>query len=60
MREYEEKLKEDPMFDGKKTHRGPTLKISNVTVNAKSVLQATQDLEALNKVLSTDKAERRK
>nr|QVX32602.1 CHD1/2 [Platynereis dumerilii] len=60
MKDYEEKLKEDPNFDGKKTHKGPTFKLSNVQLNAKSILHACQDLEPLAQVMPKESAERKK
>ena len=48
------------VFKGKKTHRGPTFKLSTVMVNAKSVVQAIQDLDPLVEALPADKAERLK
>ena len=55
MKEYEQKLLDDPNFDGKKTHRGPTFQLSSVVVNAKLVLQAVKDLEPLAAVIPKDK-----
>ncbi|CAE1322927.1 CHD2 [Acanthosepion pharaonis] len=48
MTEYKEKLDEDPNFEaGKRTHRGPSFKLSSVTVNAQAVLKIQQELEPL-------------
>lgn len=47
-------------FSGKKTHKGPTFKLSNVQLNAKSVLQACQDLEPIAQVMPKDAQERKK
>lgn len=56
--EYEEKLKEDPNFDGKK--RGATVRLSNVTVNAPSVLKHEEELECVAAVMPEDSDARRK
>lgn len=45
---------------GKKTHRGPTLKISSVTVNAQSILKAEHELEALAVTIPSNKEEKKK
>ncbi|KAI0207728.1 Chromodomain-helicase-DNA-binding protein 1 [Lamellibrachia satsuma] len=55
MKEYEQKLLDDPNFDGKKTHRGPTFRLASVVVNAKLVLQAVKDLEPLTTIIPKDK-----
>ncbi|XP_013389384.1 chromodomain-helicase-DNA-binding protein 1 isoform X4 [Lingula anatina] len=61
MAEYKTKLEEDPNFEaGKKTHRGPVIKLSSVTVNAKSVLSAMEELEPLTKTIPAEKEERKK
>ncbi|XP_050400629.1 chromodomain-helicase-DNA-binding protein 1 isoform X1 [Patella vulgata] len=59
MAEYKSKLAEDPNFDGKKTHRGPTVKLSGVMVNAQAVLKAEQDLEPLVQFITTDPEKRK-
>lgn len=56
--EYEEKLKEDPNFDGKK--RGATVRLSNVTINAPSVLKHEEELESLAVIMPADSDARRK
>ncbi|KAJ7384592.1 transcriptional regulator [Desmophyllum pertusum] len=56
--EYEEKLKEDANFDGKK--RGATVRLSNVTVNAPSVLKHEEELESLAAIMPADHDVRRK
>ena len=45
---------------GKKSSRGPSFKLSGVTVSVKSVLQAMADLEPLAAVVPVDKEERKK
>ena len=60
MKEYEQKLLDDPNFDGKKTHRGPTFRLASVVVNAKLVLQAVKDLEPLTTIIPKDKEAQKK
>ena len=48
------------VVSGKKSSRGPSFKLSGVTVNVKSVLQAVADLEPLATVIPSDKEERKK
>ncbi|XP_064609561.1 LOW QUALITY PROTEIN: chromodomain-helicase-DNA-binding protein 1-like [Liolophura sinensis] len=60
MKEYKAKLEEDPNFEGKKTHRGPTFKMSSVTVNAASVIKAEEELQPLATALPANKQERQK
>ncbi|XP_060072209.1 chromodomain-helicase-DNA-binding protein 1-like isoform X1 [Ylistrum balloti] len=56
MEEHRNKLEGDPNFEaGKKTHRGPTLKISSVTVNAQSLMKAEQELEPLAVAIPSNK-----
>ncbi|KAJ8029454.1 Chromodomain-helicase-DNA-binding protein 2 [Holothuria leucospilota] len=55
--EYEARLKEDPNFDGKK--RGPTLKMSSVTINAPSVMKHEEEYAPLALIIPEDKEERR-
>eukprot|EP00794_Sanderia_malayensis_P009568 gene9568-10557_t len=45
IKEYQEKLLQDPNFDGKK--RGASFKISGVSVNAASILKHEEELEPL-------------
>ncbi|XP_064620008.1 chromodomain-helicase-DNA-binding protein 1-like isoform X2 [Lineus longissimus] len=60
MQEYNAKLEEDPTFDSqKKSHRGPTVTLSKVKINAKSVIQAVHDLETLQKVIPGKRDERK-
>ncbi|TFK13075.1 proline-rich protein 11 [Platysternon megacephalum] len=61
MQEYEEQLKENPgegKVPGKR--RGPTLKISGVQVNVKSIIQHEEEFEMLHKSIPTDLEEKRK
>ncbi|XP_031564506.1 chromodomain-helicase-DNA-binding protein 1-like isoform X2 [Actinia tenebrosa] len=58
VKEYNEKLQEDPNFDGKK--RGATLRIGNVTINAPSILKHEEELEPLAVAIPVDTAERKK
>jgi chromodomain-helicase-DNA-binding protein 1 len=44
----------------KKGNRGPTFKLSSVTVNAKSVIQALTELEPLAEVMPASKEDRKK
>ncbi|KAK7484546.1 hypothetical protein BaRGS_00024178 [Batillaria attramentaria] len=59
MAEYQQKIQEDPSFDGKKTHRGPTFKLSSVMVNAQAVRKAQADLEPLIKAIPADREKRK-
>uniref|UniRef100_A0A8C8SP28 DNA helicase n=1 Tax=Pelusios castaneus TaxID=367368 RepID=A0A8C8SP28_9SAUR len=61
MQEYEEQLKENPSEGkGPGKRRGPTLKISGVQVNVKSIIQHEEEFEMLHKSIPTDLEERRK
>ncbi|KAL3867259.1 hypothetical protein ACJMK2_044474 [Sinanodonta woodiana] len=60
MKEYQAKLAEDPHFDGKKTHRGPSFKLASVMVNAQSLVKAEAELEPLVATIPVDKEERKK
>ncbi|XP_070204130.1 chromodomain-helicase-DNA-binding protein 1-like isoform X3 [Littorina saxatilis] len=60
MAEYAQKIKEDPTFDGKKTHRGPTFKLSSVMVNAQAITKAQGDLEPLLEAVPADREQRKK
>ncbi|CAM9416474.1 unnamed protein product [Bubo scandiacus] len=67
MQEYEEQLKENPvaMFycragKGPGKRRGPTIKISGVQVNVKSIIQHEEEFEMLHKSIPTDPEERKK
>ncbi|CAI9733833.1 chromodomain-helicase-DNA-binding protein 1-like isoform X2 [Octopus vulgaris] len=54
MTEHKERLEEDPSYEaGKRTHRGPSFKLSAVTVNAQAVLKIQQELEPLSSCLKT-------
>uniref|UniRef100_A0A8C3T2I6 DNA helicase n=1 Tax=Chelydra serpentina TaxID=8475 RepID=A0A8C3T2I6_CHESE len=59
MQEYEEQLKENP-GKGPGKRRGPTLKISGVQVNVKSIIQHEEEFEMLHKSIPTDPEEKRK
>ncbi|XP_022105891.1 chromodomain-helicase-DNA-binding protein 1-like isoform X2 [Acanthaster planci] len=56
--EYEERLREEADFDGKK--RGATLKISGVTINAPSLLKHEEEFKALVQTIPADPAQRKK
>ncbi|XP_045427981.1 chromodomain-helicase-DNA-binding protein 2 isoform X2 [Pipistrellus kuhlii] len=61
MQEYEEQLKENAgegKGPGKK--RGPTIKISGVQVNVKSVIQHEEEFEMLHKSIPVDPEEKKK
>ncbi|CAB4038854.1 chromodomain-helicase-DNA-binding 1-like isoform X1, partial [Paramuricea clavata] len=58
MKEYDERLKQDPDFDGKK--RGASLRIAGVSVNAPSLLKHETELEPLADAIPTDPEERKK
>ncbi|OXB73901.1 UNVERIFIED_CONTAM: hypothetical protein H355_015254, partial [Colinus virginianus] len=68
MQEYEEQLKENPgegkqdAFAGKGPgkRRGPTIKISGVQVNVKSIIQHEEEFEMLHKSIPADPEERKK
>ncbi|XP_076465125.1 chromodomain-helicase-DNA-binding protein 1-like isoform X2 [Babylonia areolata] len=60
MAEYAQKVQADPAFDGKKTHRGPTFKLSSVMVNAQAITKAQADLEPLLQAMPTDREQRKK
>uniref|UniRef100_A0A8C4WG25 Chromodomain helicase DNA binding protein 2 n=2 Tax=Gopherus TaxID=38771 RepID=A0A8C4WG25_9SAUR len=61
MQEYEEQLKENPgEGKGPGKRRGPTLKISGVQVNVKSIIQHEEEFEMLHKSIPTDPEEKRK
>uniref|UniRef100_A0A8C0J7M8 Chromodomain helicase DNA binding protein 2 n=1 Tax=Chelonoidis abingdonii TaxID=106734 RepID=A0A8C0J7M8_CHEAB len=61
MQEYEEQLKENPSEGkGPGKRRGPTLKISGVQVNVKSIIQHEEEFEMLHKSIPTDPEEKRK
>uniref|UniRef100_A0A8B9ZCZ1 DNA helicase n=1 Tax=Buteo japonicus TaxID=224669 RepID=A0A8B9ZCZ1_9AVES len=62
MQEYEEQLKENPGEAGKGPgkRRGPTIKISGVQVNVKSIIQHEEEFEMLHKSIPTDPEERKK
>uniref|UniRef100_A0A8C0R480 Chromodomain helicase DNA binding protein 2 n=1 Tax=Canis lupus dingo TaxID=286419 RepID=A0A8C0R480_CANLU len=57
MQEYEEQLKENAR-PGKK--RGPTIKISGVQVNVKSIIQHEEEFEMLHKSIPVDPEEKKK
>uniref|UniRef100_A0A672V6T4 Chromodomain helicase DNA binding protein 2 n=1 Tax=Strigops habroptila TaxID=2489341 RepID=A0A672V6T4_STRHB len=61
MQEYEEQLKENP-GEGRQEGcvRGPTIKISGVQVNVKSIIQHEEEFEMLHKSIPTDPEERKK
>ena len=46
-------------FAGKKSQRGPSFRLSSVNVNAKSVMAAEQELEALAACIPANKDERK-
>ncbi|XP_038068457.1 chromodomain-helicase-DNA-binding protein 1-like isoform X2 [Patiria miniata] len=56
--EYEERLREEADFDGKK--RGATLKISGVTINAPSLLKHEEEFKALVQTIPADPVQRKK
>ncbi|XP_023384728.1 chromodomain-helicase-DNA-binding protein 2 isoform X7 [Pteropus medius] len=61
MQEYEEQLKEtasEGKGPGKK--RGPTIKISGVQVNVKSIIQHEEEFEMLHKSIPVDPEEKKK
>ncbi|XP_071964385.1 chromodomain-helicase-DNA-binding protein 1-like isoform X2 [Antedon mediterranea] len=58
IQEYEERLKQDAEFDGKK--RGATLKLSNAIINAPSVMKHEEELEPLAVMIPADPAQRKK
>ncbi|XP_073160322.1 chromodomain-helicase-DNA-binding protein 2 isoform X6 [Lepidochelys kempii] len=61
MQEYEEQLKENPgEGKGPGKRRGPTLKISGVQVNVKSIIQHEEEFEMLHKSIPKDPEEKRK
>uniref|UniRef100_A0A8B9P2G7 DNA helicase n=1 Tax=Apteryx owenii TaxID=8824 RepID=A0A8B9P2G7_APTOW len=61
MQEYEEQLKENPgEGKGPGKRRGPTIKISGVQVNVKSIIQHEEEFEMLHKSIPTDPEERKK
>uniref|UniRef100_A0A8B9TFF3 DNA helicase n=1 Tax=Anas platyrhynchos TaxID=8839 RepID=A0A8B9TFF3_ANAPL len=62
MQEYEEQLKENPSEAGKGPgkRRGPTIKISGVQVNVKSIIQHEEEFEMLHKSIPADPEERKK
>uniref|UniRef100_A0A8C3UG74 DNA helicase n=1 Tax=Catharus ustulatus TaxID=91951 RepID=A0A8C3UG74_CATUS len=62
MQEYEEQLKENPAEAGKGPgkRRGPTIKISGVQVNVKSIIQHEEEFEMLHKSIPSDPEERKK
>ncbi|XP_077989573.1 chromodomain-helicase-DNA-binding protein 1-like isoform X2 [Glandiceps talaboti] len=57
LEEYKTQMTQNPNFDGKK--RGPTLKISNVTINVQSVLRHEEELEPLQIIIPSDPVERK-
>uniref|UniRef100_A0A8C9MXQ5 Chromodomain helicase DNA binding protein 2 n=1 Tax=Serinus canaria TaxID=9135 RepID=A0A8C9MXQ5_SERCA len=61
MQEYEEQLKENPA-EGRQGGfvRGPTIKISGVQVNVKSIIQHEEEFEMLHKSIPSDPEERKK
>ncbi|XP_043934314.1 chromodomain-helicase-DNA-binding protein 2 isoform X2 [Protopterus annectens] len=61
MQEYEEQLKENSS-EGKPPgkRRGPTIKISGVQLNAKSIIQHEEDFDAFHKAIPVDPEERKK
>ncbi|XP_074651720.1 chromodomain-helicase-DNA-binding protein 1-like isoform X2 [Tubulanus polymorphus] len=59
MKEYKTKLEEDPTFDSnKKSHRGPTFKLGNVSINAKSIMSSIHDLEPLPQLIPAKKEDK--
>uniref|UniRef100_A0A8C3L1D1 DNA helicase n=1 Tax=Chrysolophus pictus TaxID=9089 RepID=A0A8C3L1D1_CHRPC len=61
MQEYEEQLKENPgERKGPGKRRGPTIKISGVQVNVKSIIQHEEEFEMLHKSIPADPEERKK
>ncbi|XP_071670104.1 chromodomain-helicase-DNA-binding protein 2 isoform X2 [Patagioenas fasciata] len=61
MQEYEEQLKENPgEGKGPGKRRGPTIKISGVQVNVKSIIQHEEEFEMLHKSIPADPEERKK
>uniref|UniRef100_A0A8B9F511 DNA helicase n=1 Tax=Amazona collaria TaxID=241587 RepID=A0A8B9F511_9PSIT len=61
MQEYEEQLKENPgEGKGPGKRRGPTMKISGVQVNVKSIIQHEEEFEMLHKSIPADPEERKK
>uniref|UniRef100_A0A4W3I8Q9 Chromodomain helicase DNA binding protein 2 n=1 Tax=Callorhinchus milii TaxID=7868 RepID=A0A4W3I8Q9_CALMI len=59
LKEYEEQLKETPgKGPGKK--RGPTIKVSGVQVNVKSILIHEEEFEVLHKALPSEPEDRKK
>ncbi|XP_072134198.1 chromodomain-helicase-DNA-binding protein 2 isoform X1 [Mobula birostris] len=62
LKEFEEQLKENPGLEGKGPgkKRGPTIKISGVQVNVKSILIHEDEFEALHKAIPLDPEERKK
>uniref|UniRef100_A0A8C5NQH3 DNA helicase n=1 Tax=Junco hyemalis TaxID=40217 RepID=A0A8C5NQH3_JUNHY len=63
MQEYEEQLKENPAEGrqgGPGKRRGPTIKISGVQVNVKSIIQHEEEFEMLHKSIPSDPEERKK
>ncbi|XP_048418921.1 chromodomain-helicase-DNA-binding protein 2 isoform X1 [Stegostoma tigrinum] len=62
LKEFEEQLKENPGLEGKGPgkKRGPTIKVSGVQVNVKSILIHEDEFEALHKAIPMDPEERKK
>uniref|UniRef100_A0A4W3I8J8 Chromodomain helicase DNA binding protein 2 n=1 Tax=Callorhinchus milii TaxID=7868 RepID=A0A4W3I8J8_CALMI len=56
LKEYEEQLKETPGMEGKGPgkKRGPTIKVSGVQVNVKSILIHEEEFEVLHKALPSE------
>ncbi|XP_042199024.1 chromodomain-helicase-DNA-binding protein 2 isoform X4 [Callorhinchus milii] len=62
LKEYEEQLKETPGMEGKGPgkKRGPTIKVSGVQVNVKSILIHEEEFEVLHKALPSEPEDRKK
>ncbi|XP_055517458.1 chromodomain-helicase-DNA-binding protein 2 isoform X5 [Leucoraja erinacea] len=62
VKEFEEQLKENPGLEGKGPgkKRGPTIKVSGVQVNVRSILIHEDEFEALHKTIPLDPEERKK
>uniref|UniRef100_A0A2I3HHZ7 Chromodomain helicase DNA binding protein 2 n=1 Tax=Nomascus leucogenys TaxID=61853 RepID=A0A2I3HHZ7_NOMLE len=61
MQEYEEQLKENASEGkGPGKRRGPTIKISGVQVNVKSIIQHEEEFEMLHKSIPVDPEEKKK
>ncbi|XP_064422060.1 chromodomain-helicase-DNA-binding protein 2 isoform X2 [Latimeria chalumnae] len=61
MQEFEEQMKENPSeAKAPRKRRGPTIKISGVQVNVKSIIQHEEDFGALHKCVPADPEERKK